>query len=123
MAMFKGARIEVHDEVWGEDHGDTVEFGLTVAAWGRTAAGHWLTRDDARSALHEEDIDVLMENDGSAFISEEGKEQVVDRLAQAFPGSEVHYYSDDEEDGGELDVAGKAPIFEVEFRWEGIGTD
>lgn len=123
MTKFEGARIEVYDEVWGEDCRDFVQYGLTLTAWGCTAAGSWLTRDDARREFREEDVDVLVENDGSPFISEEGKEQVVGWLAETYPGSDVCYYSGDEQGEGKLDVAGKTPIFEVEFRWEGTGID
>lgn len=106
--------MEVHDELWGEDCGEYTELRRTLAVWGRTVAGKWLTRDDARCSFGEEDIDVLVENDGYLFVSAQGREQVVDRLAKAFPGADIHYYSDDDDDG-ELDVAEIAPIFEVEF--------
>ncbi|MFG2631151.1 hypothetical protein [Streptomyces sp. NPDC048473] len=116
MAIFEGARVEIHDEVWGEDCGQHTELGRTVSVWGRTASGAWLTRDDARCSLGEEDIDVLVENDGFLFITVEGVEQLVERVATAFPGAGVHYYSEDEGDvEGELDVAGVAPVFEIEY--------
>ena len=116
MATFDGARIEVHDESWGEDRDGDVEFGLTLSVFGRTADGTWLGRDDARCDLSAADIDILMENDGSIFVSMDGQEHVVDRLAEAFPGADVHYLENEETHEGELDVTGVRPIFEIELR-------
>ncbi|AGP54382.1 hypothetical protein [Streptomyces rapamycinicus] len=124
MAIFEKARVEVYDELWGVDRGEYTEFGRTLAVWGRTASGAWLTRGDARCSFTEDHVDVLVESDGSVFVSDEGRQQVCDRLAEAFPDADIHYYSaDDGEDDGELDVAGTAPIFEVEFAVGRLQTD
>lgn len=118
MAMFEGARVEIYDEVWGEDRGQHTELSRTVSVWGRTASGAWLTRDDARRPLGEEDIDILVEDDGSMFITDEGVERLIAQVGTAFPGAVVRYYSEDEGEGdelGELDVTGVAPVFEIEY--------
>ncbi|MER7077158.1 hypothetical protein SAMN02982929_06632 [Saccharopolyspora kobensis] len=116
MAAYDGARVEIYDEVWSEPDGPETELNRTVSVWGRAASGAWLTREDAQCPLVEEDIDVLMENDGYLFLSEEGKEQPVEQVSAAFPGADVRYYSEDEdEEAGELDVAGVTPVFELEY--------
>jgi hypothetical protein len=111
--IFAGARVEVYDEQWGVDHDGYTEFGRTLTVLGRTASGAWLTREDARCSLDKDDIDVLVENDGSVFVSEDGRQHVVDRLAEAFPGAGIHYY--EEPDDGELYLPEAVTIFEVEF--------
>jgi len=122
MATFDGTRIEVHDELWGEDQDGETEFGRTLSVWGRTASGTWLSPDDARGDLNAEDVDILVENDGSISVSSDGQDWVVNRLAEAFPGAEIHYY-DDLVDEGELDVTGVRPVFEIEWLMGRLATD
>ncbi|MBD3006454.1 hypothetical protein [Streptomyces sp. 5-10] len=124
MAMYDGARVEIYDEVWGEGDKPETELNRTVSVWGRAASGAWLTREDAQCPLVEEDIEVLIENDGYLFLSLEGIEQLVEQVSVAFPGADVRYYADDgAEEDGELDVTGVAPVFEVEYSMDLLMDD
>lgn len=38
---------------------------------------------------------MLVENDGYLFVSDEGRQQEVDRLAEAFPGADIRYCAGD----------------------------
>ncbi|WP_275561310.1 hypothetical protein [Streptomyces sp. 5-6(2022)] len=124
MAMYDGARVEIYDEVWGEGDKPETELNRTVSVWGRAASGAWLTREDAQCPLVEEDIEVLIENDGYLFLSLEGIEQLVEQVSAAFPGADVRYFADDgAEEDGELDVTGVAPVFEVEYSMDLLMDD
>jgi hypothetical protein len=123
MAAFERARVEVYDELWGEDQGGDTVFGRTLTVWGRDASGTWLTRDDAQCSFTEAHVEVLSEGDGFVFVSDEGRRRAVDRLAEAFPGAEVHYYCADDGEDGELDVAAATSIFELEFTIGALQTD
>ncbi|MDA2812740.1 hypothetical protein O4J56_18995 [Nocardiopsis sp. RSe5-2] len=126
MAMYDGARVEIHDELWGEGDGPEPETELnrTISVWGRAASGVWLTPEDAQCSLVEEDIEVLMENDGFLFVSLDGREQLVEQVSAAFPGADVRYFSEDEDgEDRELDVAGVAPVFQIEYSMDILMDD
>ncbi|MEV0649776.1 hypothetical protein AB0I28_31420 [Phytomonospora sp. NPDC050363] len=108
-----GARIEIHQEEWADEDADPPVLGISVIAWGRAADGVWLTAADARGVVDAEDVDFLVENDGTVVgVSMDGQEDLADHLAAVFPGAEVHYCEDP--DDGELDGTGREPIFRVD---------
>ncbi|MEU9111786.1 hypothetical protein AB0D04_08360 [Streptomyces sp. NPDC048483] len=115
MTRFDGARVEFCQEEWGADG----THGLTLAVWGRTAEGRWLTGADARRSLAGlEDIDLLAENCGCLFVSEDGRQDAADLLATAFPGADVRCYEADEEPGQQLGATGASPLWEHEVTWD-----
>ncbi|HEY1177433.1 MAG TPA: hypothetical protein VGF17_14850 [Phytomonospora sp.] len=121
MAAFEGARIEVHEEAWSDEEADPPVLGLTIACWGRASDGTWLTGSDALAPVAADDVDLLVENDGTLVgVSDGGWDALTGALAAAFPGAELRLYpagtyEDWLAEPGELDTDGVDPVFSVDF--------
>ncbi|MFF4951566.1 hypothetical protein [Streptomyces chattanoogensis] len=115
MTRFDGALVEFCQEQWGRDGTNS----LTLTVRGRTAEGRSLTGADAQcSPAGLEDIDLLVENCGCPFVSEDGMQDAADLLAMAFPGAEVRCYEPDEEPGPRPGATRASPLWEYEVTWE-----
>ncbi|MFJ9854578.1 hypothetical protein [Streptomyces sp. NPDC101150] len=115
MTTFDGARIEFCEDGWAGDG----KVALTLAVRGRTAQGRWLTEADARCSLAGlEDVELLAENCGCLFVSEDGRQEATDLLAAAFPGAGIHCYELGEEAGRALEATGASPLWECDVTWE-----
>ncbi|KPC59333.1 hypothetical protein [Streptomyces chattanoogensis] len=115
MTRFDGALIEFCQEQWSGDGTN----GLALTVRGRTAEGRLLAGADAQCSLAGlEDIDLLVENCGCPFVSEDGMQDAEDLLATAFPGADVRVYETDEEPGPPPGATRASPLWEYEVTWE-----
>ncbi|WP_310719409.1 hypothetical protein [Streptomyces lydicus] len=114
MTRCDGVLIEFCQGEWGTDE----TMGLTLSVWGRAAHGRRFTEADAQRPLAGlQDIDLLVENCGCPFVSEDGKQEAIDLLAAAFPGAEIRCYEPSEADEGGLEAAGASLLWEHEITW------
>ncbi|AJT64854.1 hypothetical protein [Streptomyces chattanoogensis] len=115
MTRFDGALVEFCQEEWGADGTN----GLALTVRGRTAGGRALTGADAQCSLAGlEDIDLLVENCGCPFVSEDGMEDAAGLLTAAFPGADVRVYEPDEEPRPQPGATRASPLWEYEVTWE-----